>query len=111
MLKDAYRRHPWLVSALAVTTALTLYFAISFMVKFVYWTTHRQEQIQPWMTVGYVGHSWGLNPRLIDQVAGLPMPIDHPLTLNEIAKQRGVPVEQVVKSVEEAVAQLKAIQK
>lgn len=59
------------------------------------------------MTVGYVGHSWGIDPRQIDLIAGLPLPDGHPLTLSEIAARDGAPVSEVIARVEAAVAQLK----
>lgn len=51
----------------------------------------------------------GLSPRKIDATAGLPPPVHgHPLTLAAIARQRGVPVEDVIREVEAAIATLKA---
>lgn len=111
MLKSLYQRHPRLVTALALASALTLFFAIRFLTGFIYWSNHRQEPIAGWMTIGYVGKSWGLNPRALDKEAGFPLPADHPFTLNEIAAQRGVPVEEIIKQAEAAVAKLKAQEK
>lgn len=101
------RRHPYLVAAFALASTLALYFAVSAIVGAIYWSQHRNEPVSPWMTVGYVGRSWGLKPQLIDEVAGLPLPKGHPMTLAEIAKERGVPVEEVIALVEAAVAELK----
>jgi hypothetical protein len=70
----------------------------------IYWATHENEPVQGWMTVSYVGRSWGLVPREIDRLAGLPLPQGHPLTLAEIASGRGVPVAEIIGEVEEAVA-------
>ena len=62
------------------------------------------------MTVGYVARSWGLEPRALDAEAGMPVPEvkGHPQTLEEIARDRGVPVAEVIAEVEAAVARLKA---
>ena len=39
-------------------------------------STRRDEaEIAPWMTVGYIGRSWGLDPVEIDTRAGLPLPV------------------------------------
>ncbi len=111
MLKNLYQRHKRLVSALALATALTLFFAVRFLTDFIYWSNHRQEPIARWMTIGYVGKSWGLNPRLLDKEAGFPLPAGHPFTLNEIAAQRGVPVSEIIKQAEAAIAKLKAEEK
>lgn len=101
-----FRKHPYLASAFLFTSALALFFAVRFSIDVIYWSAHEREPIRPWMTVGYVGKSWELNPREIDAVAGTPLPVDHPLTLQEIANQRGVPVEDIIKKVEAAVAEL-----
>lgn len=105
---DVWRRHRLLVTAFAVSAALALFFLTRLTVGIVYWTAHREEPIRPWMTVGYIGHSWRLDPRQIDAAAGLPAPLGHPLTLQEIADRRGVPVETIIAAVEQAVADLKA---
>lgn len=61
------------------------------------------------MTVSYIGRSWDLNPRIIDEAAGLPLPEDgHPFTLAEITRTRGVSIETVIAEVEAALATLRA---
>lgn len=104
----AWRRHPVLVSAFALALALTLFFGFRIGLRALYWSQHRDEPVQAWMTVGYVGHSWGVDPRGIDALAGTPQPQGHPLTLDEVARLRGVPVAQVIAEVTQAVARLKA---
>ena len=104
-----FRRHPVLASAFLLATLVMLAFAGSFAVRLVYWQIHAEEDVQAWMTVGYVGHSWGIKPLLIDETAGLPPPVDgHPLTLQEIADQRGVPVSAIISEVEAALEKLQA---
>jgi hypothetical protein len=107
-MRALFRRHPWLTSALGLAVALTLFFAVRFAVGAIYWAQHRQEPISGWMTVGYIGRSWQLDPREIDAVAGFPLPQGHPLTLEEIARQRGVPVAEIIAQAEAAVAKLQA---
>lgn len=107
-LAAIYRRHPWLVSAIAVTSLIAVLFAVRLTAGAVYWAHHQQETIQPWMTAGYVGRSWGVDPRALDEAAGLPQPTDHHrLTLQEIANQRHVPVDTVITQVETALTTLK----
>lgn len=106
-MKDLWRRHPRLILAFALALTLTLLFAGRITVSAIYWSANREQQVQPWMTVGYVGKSWGLDPREIDAAAGLPPPQGQPLTLAEIARQRGVPVSEVITGVEAAIAALR----
>lgn len=104
-----FRRHPVLVSVLLVSLALTLFFAGRFALRAVYFAQHREEPVAGWMTVGYVSRSWGFDPREIDARAGLPLPENgRPFTLEEIARDRGVPVAEVVAEVEAALAALRA---
>lgn len=107
-MKDLFRRHPLVMTVLAVSVVVTLFFGFRLVAGVVYWSQHREEPVRAWMTVGYVGKSWHLDPREIDRVAGLPLPQGRPLTLEEIARQRGVPVEEIIAKVEAAVAELTA---
>lgn len=105
-----WRARPWLTSAFLLACAVTLFFAGRFTVYTVYWATHQEVPVEPWMTVGYVARSWGLEPRALDAEAGMPVPEvkGHPQTLEEIARDRGVPVAEVIAEVEAAVARMKA---
>ncbi|THD84259.1 hypothetical protein E7811_00425 [Aliigemmobacter aestuarii] len=110
-LRRLWSRHPVLLTAFVLAAALSVFFTGRIVVKSVYWATHREAGIAPWMTVGYIGRSWDLDPREIDARAGLPMPErGRPLTLEEIARERGVPVEDIVSLVRATVADLKAEQ-
>ncbi|MFN4191915.1 MAG: hypothetical protein ACK4FR_03150 [Tabrizicola sp.] len=107
---DLWRARPVLGSAFLLACAMTLFFAGRLTVFTVYWATHRELPVQGWMTVGYVARSWGLDPRALDGEAGLPLPEvkGRPQPLSEIARDRGVPVAEVIAEVEAAMARLKA---
>jgi hypothetical protein len=107
-LKSAFRRHPFLVSAFVLFTLLALFFAGRFATRAIYWSTHQNQPVAAWMTVGYIAHSWHLDPRDLEATAGLPPPAGHPLTLGEIATQRGVAVGEIIATVEAAIAKLQA---
>ena len=104
-----WRRHRAASLVFLLAAAVTLFFVVRIAVSAVYWAGHQEEPIQPWMTVGYIGHSWDLPPRDIDARAGLPLPVEgHPFTLQEIADQRGVPVAEVIALVEKTLAEMRA---
>jgi hypothetical protein len=105
-----WRARPWLTSAFLMACAVTLFFAGRLVFFTAYWATHREMPVEPWMTVGYVARSWGLDPRALDAAAGLPAPEvkGRPQPLSEIARDRGVPVADLVAEVEAAVADLRA---
>lgn len=104
------RRHPLLSAAFALALAATLFFAGLFVARTVYWMNpaHRDMQVEAWMTVGYIGRSWRLDPRALDEEAGLPRPDGRPLTLQQIAEARGQPVEEIIAEVEAAIARMTA---
>lgn len=105
-----WRLRPWLTSAFLLAIAVTLFFALRFTVQTVYWSAHQDESVQPWMTVGYIARSWNLDGRKIDAIAGLPLPEakGRPQPLSEIARDRGVPVAQIIDDVEAAIEALRA---
>lgn len=105
-----WRARPVLGSAFLLACAVTLFFAGRFTVYTVYWATHREVPVQGWMTVGYVARSWGLDPRALDAEAGLPLPEikGRPQPLSEIARDRGVPVAEVIAEVEAAITRMQA---
>lgn len=107
-----WRRRPVLTTAFLLACAATLFFSGRFVVQTVYWANHQEEPVRPWMTVGYVARSWGLEPMTLDLAAGLPLPEvkGRPQPLSEIAKDRGVPVEQIIAEVEAAITTLRAEQ-
>ena len=105
-----WRVRPGLTSAFLVACAVTLFFAGATADRAVYWSMHREQPVSPWMTVGYVGRSWGLDPRELNALANLPLPEEkgHALTLAEIAQDRGVPIETIIAEIEAAVETLRA---
>lgn len=112
-MKALWRSHPYALSGFVLAAAVTLFFLVRLGVQAVYWSdpAHHNMTPQPWMTVGYIGKSWGLDPAEIDARAGLPSPgpgKGGPLTLAEVARQRGVPVEQVLTEVEAVILTMKA---
>ena len=109
-LWQLWRQRPVLTSAFLLACAVTLFFTGFTIYRAVYWSNHREEPVSAWMTAGYVGRSWGLDPREIEATAGLPLPVErgHPLTLTEIARDRGVPVTDIITEVEAAIVTLRA---
>jgi hypothetical protein len=104
------RRHPFLTAAFTLAVVLTLFFAGLFVTRALYWAdpAHREQAVEPWMTLRYIGRSWRLDPRGISAEAGLDQVPGNPLTLDEIARQRGVPVAEVIAGIEAAILRLRA---
>jgi hypothetical protein len=109
MLK-LWRKHKILTSLFTLALFLTIFFGVRTVRQAVYWSdpAHHNESVKPWMTVGYIAKSWHLDPREIDALADLPGPqAGHPKPLVEIAKDRGVPVQDLIKEIEAAIATLR----
>ena len=109
-LWQLWRARPVLTSAFLLACGFTLFFAGATVYRATYWAMHREEPVSAWMTLGYVGKSWGVDPREMGALAGLALPAErgHPVTLAEIAKERGVPVAVIIADVEAAIATLRA---
>lgn len=107
-----WQSRPYVVTAFLLASAVTLFFAVRLLSQAIYWAdpAHREQAVEGWMTVGYIARSWNLEGRDIDAVASLPLPHvkGHPQPLVEIAKDRGIPVADVIAEVEKAIAVLQA---
>ncbi len=112
-MKRLWQSHRKALIGFVLAATITLFFLVRLTVQAIYWSNpaHHDMPPQPWMTVRFVGRSWGIDPGLIDDKAGFPDPRaagGHPLTLAEIARQRGQPVEQVIAELEAVLLALKA---
>ena len=88
------RRRPimtWLmIAALALAAAFTTYHVVRSVRAFLFWHQHADEPIQPWMTIGFVAHSYHVPPPVLHHALDLPPPRDH-RSLARIAAGKGVP--------------------
>lgn len=83
------RKRILLAIGLAVAIAVTVGFGTRAVVRAVYWSQHREEPIQPWMTVGYVANSYGVPTRDLQVALGLPEGVRDRRPLAEIARDTG----------------------
>lgn len=109
-MKNIWKSHRILVILLLLATLLTGFFGTRLVLRGLYWSdpAHHEQRIEGWMTVGYIGRSWHVDPRAIERLAGLPPPVGKPMPLMEIAEARGVALAQIIAEVETAVATLAA---
>lgn len=84
-----------LLGAFVFTLALSLFFGVKFAMGMIYWSDprHLDQVIEGWMTPGYVAHSWQVPREIIRDGLGLAENTKAGagrLTLEDIAKARGV---------------------
>ncbi len=104
-LKQAAKRHPWLTGAFALALALFVVFAVRAALFAMYWSDPAKfrQPIEGWMTPRYVATSWRIPRPEMDAALGEAMPPKGVrLTLNEIAKESGVPLEVLIERIEAA---------
>ncbi|HEX8140449.1 MAG TPA: hypothetical protein VF544_22985 [Pyrinomonadaceae bacterium] len=101
------RRLSWrqwvLVLAFALAALGTGLFATRAVRRAIYWQTHRDEPIKPWMSVRYVARSYRVPPHVLYQAIGLePQPRDR-RPLREIAREQNRSVEELIAELQEAI--------
>ena len=85
-----WRTNRLLVIAFTVALALTLFFAVRTVMFYAYWSQHRDQPIEPWMTLGYIGHSWNVPPETLGQSIGLEPEKPDRRPIGRIAHDLGV---------------------
>lgn len=83
-------------------------FAVRTVRRAVYWSSHRDEVIRPWMSVHYVARSYRVPPHVLYRAINLePLPRDR-RPLREIALQQNRSVEALAADLQNAVAEFRA---
>src|SRR5712671_6548927 len=101
----------WIVlAALALVILVTGLFAVRTVRRAIFWRTHREEVIRPWMTIPYVAHSYSLPPRVLYQALGVPPQPHDRRPLKQIAREQNRSVEEVISVLQEAITRERANQ-
>jgi hypothetical protein len=101
-------RREWiLLLFFLVTLTVTGLFAARAFRRAAYWHEHRDETIRPWMSVGYVAHSYRVPPPVLYQAIGLePTPRDR-RPLREIAAQQHRSVDILISELQHAIIEFR----
>ena len=95
----------WLFLAALVVTGL---FGFRTVRRAIYWQTHRDEQIRPWMSVSYVSRSYRVpSPVLYQAIGETPVPHDR-RPLRELAREQNRPVEDLISKLQQAIIQARS---
>jgi hypothetical protein len=96
----------WLVVlAFVVVVSFTGLFAVRTVRRAVYWHRHQDEAIRPWMSLGYIAHSYGVPPWVLYQALGLPPKVGGPdrRPIREIAREQHRSVDEVIGILQDAI--------
>lgn len=107
-MKHLGRKQWFAIVVLALVLLITGLFAVRTVRRAVYWRLHRDEVIRPWMSVPYVAHSYRVPPHVLYEALGIaPQPHDRK-PINEIAREQNISVEQLVTTLQQAIARERA---
>jgi hypothetical protein len=96
----------WLVlMAFLCVVSFTGLFAVRTVRRAIYWHYHQDEPIRPWMSLGYIAHSYRVPPWVLSQALGLPREPGKPdrRPIREIARQQNRSVDEVITILQDAI--------
>jgi hypothetical protein len=75
-------------------------------VFWIYWADpdHHNQAIAGWMTPRYVANSWHVPPEAVGNALGLNVEKPRRITLDQLARERGVPLSDLVDKLQAAIA-------
>jgi len=101
-------RREWiLLLFLLVTLVVTGLLAARAFRRAAYWRAHRDEKIRPWMSVGYVAHSYHVPPPVLYQAVGVDPALRDRRPLREIAGQQNRSVDILISELQRAIAEFR----
>jgi hypothetical protein len=113
MIRHMWGTHRWLLLGFVVSLAAVIFFGTRAVLFTLYWSdpSHRDEAIAGWMTPRYIVMSWQVPPEIVADTLGLPQDgVGRRLSIEKIARDRGVPVAEVARDLEAAILAFRATQ-
>ncbi len=99
-------RHPVISLLFVAAVTFSVMFAVRTLDQTRHWDDYRGKRgrIEPWMTPGMIAHVWHLDRGDVIFIAGASdLSIPDRASIEEIAQERGVPVEDIIKNIEDFV--------
>jgi len=109
-LKRIWQAAPVATVILGGALAVSLFFAVRLVAFWIYWAdpAHRDQAIEPWMTPGYIAHSWGVPREVAFEALNLPPAPGGPRTMQDLAAERGVSVNVLAQDLQAAIDTFRA---
>lgn len=105
-LRRLWRASPVATSVLGFALVVTVFFSVRLVAAWIYWSdpSHRDQAIAGWMTPRYVATSWHVPPEVVGDALGLAVERPRRLTLDQLAKERGVPLSDLTAALAAAIS-------
>jgi len=101
-----FRWQQWLVVSLFLLFAgFTVFKAVDMTREAIYWRAHRDEAIRGWMSVGYVAHSYRVQPDELYLALGLPDKQPDKRPLRKIAHLQHRSMDEIKTVLQDAISQ------
>src|SRR5258706_13010467 len=105
-MKNLGLRQWVLVLAFVLVVSATGLFAVQTVRRIIYWHYHQDEPIRPWMTLGYIAHSYRVPPYVLSKALGLPAKPDR-RPIRVIARDQGRSVDGVIAILQDAIVHVR----
>lgn len=111
-VKRMWAAAPIATVLLALSVVAFLFFSVRMTAFWIYWNdpAHHEQQIEDWMTPGYIAHSWKVPLEVVTDALGLPPSKARPgpISLRKIAEDQGKSVEELQSEVMAAIVAFQA---
>ena len=94
----------WIVVlAFLLVVSVTGLFAVRTAQRAIYWHYHQDEQIRPWMSIGYIAHSYRVPPHVLYKALGLPHKPPDRRPIRDIAREQNRTTDEVIAVLQDAI--------
>lgn len=106
----SFRRHPWLTLGLVAAVAAAVFFGIRALVAAVWMAGLADDPhpFEPWMTPMFIVRVFDLPPETVAAALGVDPGSARRQSLGAIARDRGVPPEEIIAALDSALAATRA---
>lgn len=83
---NSARERPFAAIVFVGALLATLWYAGNFTAQVIYWNdpAHRNQALEPWMSMRYVQHSYALDPESVGRILKLEVPFRPGLKVSEL---------------------------
>lgn len=89
-LATFWREHRFVFIGFVAAALLTIFFTIKIIGGVIYWSQHRNAELEPWMSIGYIAHSYRVPPRVLADALALTRDEAKHKPIGEIAEDAGM---------------------